>query len=137
MKPKKFGQKSWVRKKCWVKKTFWPENILARKNFGLKKFCSEKLVGRKKISRKNSFTYYFSFISNSSWGWVGMQELLFNVGDWMAGCLGGRVIIVPLCGLSCKQRLSRFSAELKFQDKPSVVIFYLVDNICYDFMTGN
>ena len=56
-----------------------------------------------------------------------MQEFLFNVGDWMAGWLGVRG----------KQRLSRFSAELKFQDRPSVAIFYLVDNMYYDFIIGN
>ena len=36
------------------------------------------------------------------------------LGGWVGGWLGGlRVIIVPLRGLSCKQRLARFSAELK------------------------
>ena len=39
---------------------------------------------------------------------------------WVAGWLAGRVIIIPLRDLSCKLRLSRFSAELKFQDRPSV-----------------
>ena len=61
------------------------------------------------------------------------QILSFNVGDWVAGWLGGwvagwlagRVIIVPLRGLSCKLRLSRLSAELKFQDRPSVAIVQL------------
>ena len=41
---------------------------------------------------------------------VGTQQ--FNVG---VGWPGLPVIIVPLCGLSCKQRLARFSAELKFR----------------------
>ena len=31
-------------------------------------------------------------------------------------------IIIPLRGPSCKLRLSRFSAKLKFQDGPSVAI---------------
>jgi hypothetical protein len=31
-------------------------------------------------------------------------------------------IIVPLCGPSCKLRLSRSSARLRFQDRPSVAI---------------
>ena len=47
-------------------------------------------------------------------------SVAFNVGDWLVGWLAGRVIILPLCGLSCRKRLSRFSAELKFQDRPSV-----------------
>ena len=37
---------------------------------------------------------------------------------WLAGWILQK--IVPLCGPSCKLRLARFSAELKFQDGPSV-----------------
>ena len=40
--------------------------------------------------------------------------------------LGGWVesseIIMPLCGPSCKLRLVRFSARLRFQDRPSMAI---------------
>ena len=37
---------------------------------------------------------------------------------WLAGWLGGwfLVIIIPLCGPSCKLRLARSSARLRFQD---------------------
>ena len=48
------------------------------------------------------------------------------------------LIIIPLCGPSCKQRLERFSAKLKFQDGPSVAIkknwveFFIVT---YDLFT--
>ena len=31
-------------------------------------------------------------------------------------------IIMPLCGPSCKLRLVRFSARLRFQDRPSMAI---------------
>ena len=34
-------------------------------------------------------------------------------------------INIPLRGPSCKLRLSRFSAKLKFQDGPSVAIYWL------------
>ena len=53
-------------------------------------------------------------------------------GGWVGGWVGGRVggwfnpIIMPLCGPSCKLRLSRFSAKLKFQDGPSVAIMPLI-----------
>ena len=37
--------------------------------------------------------------------------------------------IMPLCGLSCKIRLARFSARLKLEDRPSVaILLYLVLN---------
>ena len=48
-----------------------------------------------------------------------------NVCDGTGGWPGGRVtipIIIPLRGPSCKLRLFRFSAKLKFQDGPSVAI---------------
>jgi hypothetical protein len=45
-------------------------------------------------------------------------------GGWMGGWLGGWVgsgeRIMPLCGPSCKLRLSRSSARLRFQDRPSM-----------------
>ena len=60
-------------------------------------FCVKKILGQKNVGSKNI------------WGKkVGTQQ--FNVG---VGWPGLPVIIVPLCGLSCKQRLARFSAELK------------------------
>jgi hypothetical protein len=45
------------------------------------------------------------------------------VGGWVAGWIIR--IIVPLCGPSCTLRLSRSSARLRFQDRPSVAICYL------------
>jgi hypothetical protein len=40
------------------------------------------------------------------------------VGGWLVSSER----IMPLCGLSCKLRLARFSARLKFQDRPSMAI---------------
>ena len=36
--------------------------------------------------------------------------------------MGSSEIIMPLCGPSCKLRLFRSSARLRFQDRPSVAI---------------
>ena len=52
-----------------------------------------------------------------------------RVGGWVGwvGWVGGWVTIqkiMPLHGLSCKLRLSRSSAELRFQDRPSVAIIF-------------
>ena len=45
------------------------------------------------------------------------------------------LIIIPLRGPSCKQRLERFSAKLKFQDGPSVAIIKLSHVFLLSHMT--
>ena len=40
-----------------------------------------------------------------------------------------RAVIIPLRGPSCKLRLFRFSAKLKFQDGPSVAISLKVTKV--------
>ncbi len=53
---------------------------------------------------------------------------MLGCGGWGFSCRVGGVggvtipIIIPLRGPSCKLRLFRFSAKLKFQDGPSVAI---------------
>ena len=44
------------------------------------------------------------------------------VGGWVGGWVGSGERIMPLCGPSCKLRLSRSSAMLRFQDRPSMAI---------------
>jgi hypothetical protein len=62
----------------------------------------------------------------------------FNVGGgWLAGWLAGSVIILPLCGLSCKQRLAKISDKLKFQDSPSVAKLIIIDVIFQNFTMFN
>ena len=38
------------------------------------------------------------------------------LGGWLAGWLGGPMIIVPILAPSCKLKLARFSAKLRIQD---------------------
>ena len=42
--------------------------------------------------------------------------------------MGSSERIMPLCGLSCKLRLARFSARLKFQDRPSMAISIMFES---------
>ena len=59
---------------------------------------------------------------------------------YTAGRVGGRVTfqkIMPLCGPSCKLRLFRFPARLKFQDGPSVAIWGKSDQWSLRYSTFN
>jgi hypothetical protein len=56
----------------------------------------------------------------------------YKIGDWLAGWLAGLLVPsekMPLRGPSCKLRLARFSARLKFKDGLSVAIFTLMCHI--------
>ena len=61
--------------------------------------------------------------------WPLLAEIFqfINIGGWMAGWVdGSSERIMPLCGPSCRLRLSRSSARLKFQNRPSVAIVWVV-----------
>ena len=76
----------------------------------------------------------FNFFGILTWPSVFINFLMLNNFKVALFVLGGGLTIykmMPLCSLSYKLRISRFSARLKFQDSLAIFAFYVNNLVVY------